>query len=264
MQFNQIGITTPKIKFIIPMQFENNNKTINEESESITFNYQNQFSENRFFGNDIFDSSPRIVFGIENYYKLKNTILSFNINQSLDAKVDNSYLNKINQNSKFSDYSIESKLRVNDFLFKIDARLDSDNLSKKEMNYQLNFGKTFNTSIVYNETQSEAFSSLSNDTQSLVMDISKKINENIKLSINTNLDIKNNYDPYKSILNLSLFDDCSQLDISYMNTRFSDNYNTQPEEKLSITFSMDYLGFFGYEQSTDLFFKKTGNTIYGY
>ena len=37
------------------------------------------------------------------------------------------------------------------------------------------------------------------------------------------------------------FDDCSQLDISYMNTRFSDNYNTQPEEKLSITFSMDYL-----------------------
>ena len=60
------------------------------------------------------------------------------------------------------------------------------------MNYQLNFGKTFNTSIVYNETQSEAFSSLSNDTQSLVMDISKKINENIKLSINTNFDIKNN------------------------------------------------------------------------
>ena len=264
LQFNQIGITSPKIKFIIPIQLENNDKNINEESESITFNYQNQFSDNRFFGNDIFDSSPRIVYGIENYYKLKDTLLSFNINQSIDAKVNNSYLNKVNQNSKFSDYSIESKLKINEFSFKIDARLDNDNLSKKEMNYELNFGKNFNTSLVYNETQSEAFSSLSNDTQSLVMDISKKINKNIKFSINTNLDIKNNYDPYKSILNLSLFDDCSQLDISYMNTRFSDNYNTQPEEKLSITFSMDYLGFFGYEQSTDLFFKKTGNTIYGY
>ena len=30
------------------MQLENGNKTINEDSESITFNYHNQFSKNRF------------------------------------------------------------------------------------------------------------------------------------------------------------------------------------------------------------------------
>ena len=73
----------------------------------------------------------------------------------------------------------------------------------------------------------------------------------------------NNYNPYKSFLKLSLFDDCSQLDISYSNTRFNDNFNTQPEEKISFTFSMDYLGFFGYEQSTDLFFKEPGAVNYG-
>jgi hypothetical protein len=43
------------------------------------------------------------------------------------------------------------------------------------------------------------------------------------LGFNSNLDVKNNYDPYKSKLKLSLFDECSQLDIGYSNTRFNDN-----------------------------------------
>ena len=31
------------------------------------------------------------------------------------------------------------------------------NLSKKEMNYSINFEKPINLSLIYNETQSEAF-----------------------------------------------------------------------------------------------------------
>ena len=41
--------------------------------------------------------------------------------------------------------------------------------------------------------------------------------------------------------------------MSYTNVRFNDNFNTLPEEKIGLTFNMDYLGFFGYEQSTNLF-----------
>ena len=259
LQFSKISITNPKIKFIIPTQIENNNKSINEDSNSITFNYQNQFSENRFFGSDLFDSSPRIVYGIENYFNTKYSEINFNINQSLDANLNNNYAYLINQNSKFSDYSIESKLKINEILFKIDTRLDNDNLSKKEMNYELSYNKFLNTSITYNETQSEAYRNLSTDTQSIIMNISKKMNDNVNINFNSNLDVKNNYDPYKSTIQLSLFDDCSQLNISYSNTRFSDNFNTQPEEKISLIFIMDYLGFFGYEQTTDLFFKEPGN-----
>ena len=263
LYFNNFLNTTPRIKLIIPMQLENEDKSINEESESITFNYQNQFAENRFFGNDLFDSSPRVVYGIESYYNFENKELIFKINQSYDIKSNNNYANKINQRSKFSDYSIESHLLVNDFSLKIDTRLGEENLSKKEMNYEINFKKFVNTSLIYNETQSEAYSNLSNDTQSIVLGISKKINDNININFDANLDVKNNYDPYKSIFKLSLFDECSQLDISYSNTRFNDNFNTQPEEKISLTFNMDYLGFFGYEQSTDLFFKEPGNVNYG-
>ncbi len=263
LHFNFNGSTSPKVKLIFPIQLKNNNKSINEDSESITFNYQNQFSENRFFGNDLFDSSPRVVYGIENYVNLKNKELSFKINQSFDVNKDNNYANKINQNSNFSDYSIESQLLTNDFFLKIDARLGEKNLSKKEMNYEINFEKYVKTSLIYNETQSEAYKNLSNDTQSVVIGVTKKINDNVDINIESNLDVKNNYDPYKGIFKLSLFDECSQLDISYSNTRFNDNFNTQPEEKISFTFSMDYLGFFGYEQSTDLFFKEPGSLNYG-
>ena len=83
------------------------------------------------------------------------------------------------------------------------------------------------------------------------------------MSYQSNLDVKSNYDPYESSLQISLFDECSQLDLTYTNTRFNDNYNTKPKETISLSFRMDYLGFFGYEQSTDLLFKDTGSINYG-
>ena len=239
------------------------NKSINEDSESITFNYQNQFSENRFFGNDLLDSSPRFVYGLENILYLDKSILSFDINQSLQSNTNNTYSDKVNQRSKFSDYALESKLSNNAFSFKIDARLDQKNYSMKEMNYSLNIPKLFNLNLEYNETQTESFKNLSDDSQSLTLNIAKKLNNNMRIDISSNLDVKNDYDPYKSSINLSLFDECSQLDISYSNTRFNDSFNTQPREVISFTFSMDYLGFFGYEQSTDLLFSEPGEIKYG-
>ena len=131
------------------------------------------------------------------------------------------------------------------------------------MNYSIDLNDPIDLLINYNETQSEAFRDLSNDTQSIDLTISKIINDNISMSYTSNLDLKNNYDPYKTTLKISLLDECSQLDILYSNTRFNDNYNTKPEEIIGITFRMDYLGFFGYEQTTDLLFKQAGNLNYG-
>ena len=42
------------------------------------------------------------------------------------------------------------------------------------MNYEINFEKFVKTSLIYNETQSEVYKNLSNDTQSIVLGISKK------------------------------------------------------------------------------------------
>ena len=45
-------------------------------------------------------------------------------------------------------------------------------------------------------------------------------------------------------------------DLTYSNLRFNDNFNTIPEEKISISFKMDYLGFFSYEETNNLFLSK--------
>ena len=264
LYYNAHNYFLPRLKFILPLQLENTNKTINEDSQSITFNYQNQFSESRFFGNDLLDTSSRIIYGFESLYNFNDINLNFNINQSFEKKSNNNYANFINQSSKFSDYAIEAKLNLREILLKLDTRLDKNNLSKKEMNYSLNLEKNINMSIIYNETQSEAFKDLSNDTQSIILGLSKEISKNIILSFNSNLDLKNNYDPYSSDFKISIFDECSQLDITYINTRYNDNYNTKPEETIGIRFSMDYLGFFGYEQSTNLFFEEPGEINNGF
>ena len=41
------------------------------------------------------------------------------------------------------------------------------------------------------------------------------------------------------------------------------NYNTQPSETISLSFHMDYLGFFGYEQKSNLLFEQAGDINYG-
>ena len=186
-----------------------------------------------------------------------------NINQAYETNPNGSYTNLIKQSSRYSDYAIEAKYIYDDISFQMDSRLDQRNYSKKEMNYTLSLNDPINFSINYNETSIDAFKELSNDTQSLSLSASKKINKSINVAYDIKLDLKNNYDPFKSNLMISLFDECSQLDISYSNTRFNDNYNTKPSEVISLTFTMDYLGFFGYQQTTDLFFSEAGNIDYG-
>ena len=253
----------PRVKFILPTQFSNTNKSVNEDSNAITFNYRNQYSENRFFGYDKFDVSPRIVYGLENEFNLGTQKFFFNINQSYSFSRNTSYATAINQNKNLSDYAVEVGTTYKDIIFKLDARLDQENQSKKEMNYSFNFSNPINLEVKYHEAESEAFRDVTNDTQAIDLNLSKKINKNLYAYYSTNLDVKNNYDPYKSTIMISLSDECSQLDLAYTNIRFNDNFNTKPEEKISLSYRMDYLGFFGYEQSTNLFFSEPGEFNYG-
>ena len=134
---------------------------------------------------------------------------------------------------------------------------------KKEMNYSFTYPELLNLNLQYNETDKNAFRDLSSDTQSLKVGILKNIKENINIGMNSNIDLKNNYSPYTQTIQLSLLDDCSRLDISYRDVRFNDNYNTKPNQTISIRYTMDYLGFFGYEQRSNLFFEEAGNLNYG-
>ena len=263
LYFNSFKSFTPRLKIIHFHEITDLKQTINEDSNSLSFNYTNQFSDNRFYGNNLADNSSRIIYGIENNFNIKDQNLYIKFNQSYDLKTNSNYAKKINQYEKFSDYSLEFIANQKLFDFKSDIRIDNKKFSKKEMNYSIYIKKPLDLTLTYNETSEKAYKFLSNDTKSLGIEVLKRINNNSSFTFQSNLDLKNNYNPYSESLTLSMFDECSQLDLTYTNKRYNDNYNTSPEQKLSITYSMDYLGFFGYEQSTNLFFEESGNFNYG-
>ncbi len=260
---NSYSNIKPRIKFIYFQDVYHSDDIINEDSNAVSFNYINQYSDSRLFGNNLPDNSSRIVYGLENSFNINSKNFKLNFNQSYDINKNNNFATSVNQFSNFSDYSIELKTDYNDINFQIDMRVDENSYSRKEMNYSLYLDDPITFGLNYHETSKNAYSGLSNDTKSLGLEIAKNINDNVILSYTSSLDLKNEYSPYKSDLTITLFDECSKLDVTYTNTRFNDNYNTTPEEKVSITFAMDYLGFFGYEQKTDLFFNEPGDFNYG-
>ena len=260
--FNFNNSITPRVKFIQNINLLSDS-IINEDSKAITFNYHNQYSDNRLYGIDLEDNSSRIVYGLENKFKIYEKNIHFNLNQSYDFSKRNNYTKKINQISNFSDIALEAKTNFDKVFFKIDSRLSNRELEKKEINYFFQYSDIVDLQINYNETDTRAFENVSTDTQSLGASIGKKINDNILLSISSDLDLKNNYSPLTQEIKISLFDECSKLDISYIDERFNDNYNTKPNETIKISFSMDYLGFFGYEQKSNIFFEETGKFKYG-
>ena len=260
--YNLNNSIKPRLKVIQNVNLLSD-KIINEDSNAITFNYHNQFSDSRFYGNDLADNSGRVVYGLESNLKPYNKNIKFNLNQSYDFSKKTNFTNQINQSSNFSDIALEARTNFNDISFKIDTRLSNRELEKKEMNYHLNYTGFLDLRLNYNETEARAFKGLSSDTKSLNASVSKNVNKNFIISLNSNLDLKENYSPLKQSLKISLFDECSQLDITFVDERFNDNYNTQPIETINISFYMDYLGFFGYEQKSNVFFEETGNFNYG-
>ena len=260
--FNINHMIIPRVKFIQNLNIIPDD-IINEDSKALTFNYHNQYADNRLYGIDQKDNSSRIVYGVENKINLNKENLYFNLNQSYDFNKNNNYVKKINQTSNFSDLALEVNTNINNIFFKIDSRLSNKDLEKKEMNYFFEYSDMIDLKVNYNETNAKAFDNLSTDTQFLGTSVEKKLNENVLLSLSSDLDLKNNYSPLKQVIKLSLFDECSKLDISYIDERFNDNYNTKPSETINVSLSMDYLGFFGYEQKSNVFFEKTGKFNYG-
>ena len=252
----------PRFKIVNNFNLINDN-IINEDSQALTFNYQNQFSDSRFYGTDLEDNSARIIYGFESNFNSFGHTIDLNLNQSYDFRKKSNYTKKINQDSNFSDLAFEAKTNLDNIFFKIDTRLDNRDLEKKEMNYSIEYSDIFDFNLEYNETDAQAFQHSSTNTQSLGMNIGRQLNDNIKLYFNSDMDLKNNYSPLKQEIKLSLFDECSKLEISYLDQRFNDNYNTKPNETISISFHMDYLGFFGYEQKSNLLFEETGEVNYG-
>jgi hypothetical protein len=162
-------------------------------------------------------------------------------------------LNAIKQTDNFSDVAFVINSKYNNLKFDISGRLNNSNFSKKEMNYSLNYVKNLNLNVTYNETNKDAFENLSNDTERLNINFSKKLNTFLSLNLLSSHDLKNNYSPFEQSLAFNLFDECSNLELSYTQRKYNDNFNTLPEEVIGITLYMDYLGFYNIDSLSNLF-----------
>ena len=89
------------MKFVHNINLLNSEFIINEDSESITFNYENQYSDNRFFGSDRVDNSSRFIYGVESKTKFLNEDLNFKIGQAYEINKNSNYSQTINQTSNF-------------------------------------------------------------------------------------------------------------------------------------------------------------------
>ena len=229
-----------------------NNNTINEASNSVAFNYFNQLNENRNYGNDANNNSTRLVYGIDSRVEILKQNIEFKLNQSYDFKLNDDYLDTINQTNNFSDYALELNLDLNKLKLNAHTRIDNEKIRNKEVNYKLIYEDKFNFIAEYNETDKDAFKNKSNDSKSLDINLNNNIGKNISYSLKSTLDLKNNYSPFSNKLMLSFFDECSELEIFYENSRFNDNFNTLPEEIIGINFSFDYINYFEIENRSSL------------
>lgn len=252
-----------RVKLVLNSEISDFSSKINETSNSISFNYHNLFSNNRLYGSDLPDNSNRIVYGLENKFDVNHFKFSFLTGQSYDFKSNGNYLSKINQEKNFSDIAVETRLYNDLVKFGTKNRLDQNDLSNKEMNLSINIPNIFNSKIDYYQTSKAAFSDLSADRELLQLSLEQNFTDNFKFFYNSNFDVKNNYNPFEQTLGISFYDECSQLDIRYINTKFNDNYNTKPTETIRFEFYMDYLGFVGYEQSTNLINNSITQNYYG-
>ena len=110
--FNYNQTLKPRIKIIYNQDIHHTENIMNEDSNSITFSYQNSYSDNRFFGTDLKENTSRIVYGIESEFEIESQMLEINLSQSYDFSKDNNFSRKLNQTSFYSDLALEAKTEI--------------------------------------------------------------------------------------------------------------------------------------------------------
>ena len=262
--FKNRNILEPKLKLTFTNDYRNKDINLNQDSKSISFDYNSIFTNNRMNGYDKSDDDFKLSYGIEYRNRNKNNLIeTINIGQAYNFNNSNEYLNKVKDDGKFSDFLFDLKFSSNNFNFSNKLRSDNKNYGIKEIFSDLSISQeNQQISIFFNKTDDDSFID-SGESQNLGLSFSKKINDFANMSYSASFDVLNKYQPYSQTLGINLFDDCSVLEILYQNSRYNDLNNTKPSETISFRYRMDYLGFFSYNQNFNNVFTDMGEIGYG-
>jgi LPS-assembly protein len=232
----------PRTKIILSNILEGNNLNLNDNSQSLSLNYNNLFQENKYFGSDKKESGSRIVLALEQDYELNNDFgLGINYGRIYNFEKNENLLLDVKQDSKFSDHLTEFTFSLKDNEFRYNSRHDKKNFDLKEdsLNYQyhndkniFNLNKDLTSINSYNNSKSSHF---------MTAKYTRVINKNSSFNYQTEINLENNYKVYTQDYELEFYDECSKLSLLYSINNYSDGELLKPNKILSITYELDFL-----------------------
>lgn len=250
----------PRLKMIMSSGFSTKDLNIDSDSQSLSFNYNNLFTENRFFGSDRPERPKRIAIGAEQTFKEFKYFdkLQLNIGKSFDLDKETGYLSEIKQKSNFSDYMLQFSLNINsnnrlDYL----NRIDHEEYSLKEhlINYFYeNDKRKFSLSTV--KTTENSFVG-SDNASFLDLSYKENITNNTEFTYTNTINLDSASRPYTQAFGVNFKDDCSKLSILYTMEEYDDGSRLTPNTTLTLKYEMNYLGMFGYDSVGGYLFEPT-------
>ena len=237
----------PRLKFILTTNGKENKLNINDNSQALSFGYNNIYEENRYFGSDKKENGARIVYGLEHKVRLgKGREININYGRSYNIEKNQNFMKEIKQNEKVSDHLFNSIYKINNtHAISYNSRYDNKTLLLKEdiLNYEF-FNADTAIAISKSLITKKSFVN-SQDSHFLTAEFSRNITKNSKVKYKSEIDLinwKTKVKPYSQKLEFSIFDDCSNLNLGYDITDYNDGNEVVPTKTFSIEYQLDFLG----------------------
>ena len=254
-KLNKITKIKPRAKIIISSKSRTKSNNVNDNSQSLSLNYNNIFKENRYFGSDKKEDGSRAVIAIEQDYLFSDEVkLGINYGRTYNFKKETNLMNDINQESKLSDHLTEISFNYKNSKIKYNSRHDKKNLDIKEdfLTYELENDK--NSLIINKNLTSDNAYTDSKSSHFMTMEYTRKINNNSNFKYQSEINLEDNNKIYSQEYKLELFDECSKLNLVYSVDNYNDGNQLKPNETFSVTYEMDFLSGYSDESAVNSIF----------
>ena len=234
----------PRTKLIIESSSKSKQLNVNDNSQSLSFDYNNLFEENRYFGSDKKESGSRVIASIEQSYNIKQGIdFKMNYGRTYNIGDKNNLMKDINQNSNLSDHLIDMSLNYKKNEIKYSSRYENKNFKLKEDFLSYKFKDTKNSFVINkNITDKDAFST-SKSTHFMTLVYGRKINSNSRFIYENEIDLDDKTTKsFKQEYRLEFFDECSSLSLNYSIDNYNDGKQLKPNKTFEINYQMNFLG----------------------
>ena len=231
----------PRIKLILADNFKNDKITFNDNSKALSFNYNNIFQENRFFGSDNKELGSRIVMALEQKHYLNDkSNIDINYGRVYNFKKDTNLLKSINQKNNVSDHLTEINIKLDKFKINYNSRHDESNFRLKEDIFELEYSNNKNRySLNKNLTNKESYIN-SESTHFMTLKYNRDINKSSKFSYESEINLKGKEKIYSQEYKLEFYDLCTNLSVIYATDNYNDGKELKPNETFSIRYEMNF------------------------